>query len=518
MRTSLPLLFALGLVLPAHAAERVALVIGNAAYAHGTPLENPLNDARGVAAALKEAGFETILAENTGLAAMEEKVLAFRRAADGAKAAWFYYSGHGVEVKGSNYLVPVDADVQDEFQVKHKTLALDMVLSAMDEAGTPLKVVVLDCCRDNPFGKGWSRSGARGLGQVGTTPEGTIIAFAASPGKTAADGEGKNSPYTTALVAALRQPGLEIDQVFKETGRMVIASTGKTQQPWVNSSFYDHFVLRPGQPGASAPTPLMPEVPFPAKGDSLASATRERPFVNSLGMEFIPLPGNAGVFMCRTETRVRDFRAYARATDYVQTGGAYVLKVKGNAKPGYSTAWELDTSASWEKPGFTQTEDHPVCCVSLNEAETFCAWLSKKEGKMYRLPSDAEWSAAVGVGKYPWGSSWPPPKGVGNYAGSEFKDSLPKANWQTAYDHSDGFARTAPAASFDENKYGFYDLGGNVWEWCSDRYKTSMNSQALLDEIPALKMETADDGTPFRVLRGGSWNNPFRVPPAFRVS
>lgn len=248
-------------------------------------------------------------------------------------------------------------------------------------------------------------------------------------------------------------------------------------------AYYDElegsFAFVPGQMGS---TPVPPV-------DPLASATRERPFVDRLGMEFIPLPGNAGVFMCRTETRVRDFRAYARATDYVQTGGAFVMKVaKDKDGNPTGTTWELDTSASWEKPGFTQSEDHPVCCVQLTEAEAFCAWLSKRKSKTYRLPTDAEWSAAVGVGRSPWGGRYrPPPKGVGNYFGKEAKDSLPKAEWHTAYDHSDGFARTAPVASFDENKYGFYDLGGNVWEWCSDRYRASMNSQEVLDEIPALK-------------------------------
>lgn len=226
------------------AAERVALVIGNNAYQHGTPLKNCVSDARAVAGALKGAGFEVIVAEDAGLEQMEKKVLEFRRAAQGAKAAWFHYSGHGVEVKGSNYLVPVDADVQDEFQVKHKTYALDQMLGAMEESGTPLKVVVLDCCRDNPFGRGWSRSGSTGLAQIADTPSGTIIAFATSPGKVAEDGQGGNSPFTTALVAALGKPGLEIDQVFKETGRAVLASTGNSQQPWINSSFFDSFVMR----------------------------------------------------------------------------------------------------------------------------------------------------------------------------------------------------------------------------------------------------------------------------------
>lgn len=237
---------------PCFAAERVALVIGNNAYRAVNPLNNCINDARAVAKTLKEVGFEVTLVEDASLEQMEAKVLEFRRAAQGAKAAWFFYSGHGAEVKGTNYLVPVDAEVKEEFQIKSKAFALDQLMGAMEEAGTPLKVVVLDCCRSNPFGKGWSRAGTQGLGQVGETPKGTIIAFATAPGKVASDGSGKNSPFTTALIATMAKRDLEIDQVFKETGRAVLAATADEQQPWINSSFFDSFVVRPGAGGATA--------------------------------------------------------------------------------------------------------------------------------------------------------------------------------------------------------------------------------------------------------------------------
>lgn len=131
---------------------------------------------------------QQISREDASLEQMEAKTHEFRRAAEGAKAAWFHYSGHGTEVKGVNYLIPVDADVKNEFQVKHQAFAIDQMLGALEEAGAPLKVVVLDYCRNNPFGRGWSRSGSVGLAQISDTPSGTIIAFATSPGKEAADG------------------------------------------------------------------------------------------------------------------------------------------------------------------------------------------------------------------------------------------------------------------------------------------------------------------------------------------
>ena len=238
----------------------------------------------------------------------------------------------------------------------------------------------------------------------------------------------------------------------------------------------------------------------------MAAATKDAPFINSLGMEFVPVPGTK-VLMCRTETRVRDFRAYAKAADYKQTGGAFVMKVKKKEDGGFSIAWELDKSASWEQPGFVQSGEHPVVCVSWEEARAFCAWLSKKEGRTYRLPEDAEWSAAVGLGKYPWGADWPAPKGAGNYAGAELVKSLPGSGWNKAYDYSDGAERTAEVASYRANRLGIFDLGGNVWEWCEDEYKAEMNSAEARKALPALEKDKASDGTPFRVLRGGSWND-----------
>jgi formylglycine-generating enzyme required for sulfatase activity len=488
------------------AVDRIGIVIGNGSYTALHRLDDCPRDADLMATTFTSCGIRLQGGKplkNLTLDQMDEALRRFITAVPAGAEVYVYYSGHGAQIDGINYLLPIDFDAKYQSQVKRKALALDDVLTQLESTSASLRVVMLDSCRD-PGDLLTGEAPAKRLGkskglaeQKVDAPE-TLVCFATKHGTPSyASADGTNSYYTSVLAEEIVKPG-KIEDVMKRVARGVYAKTSQQQLPFTYGSLLnDHFFV----PGTA-----LPDEPLKPKGDPLASATREKPFVNSLGMEFIPLPGNAGVFMCRTETRVRDFRAYARAADYVQTGGAYVMQVKkdkdGNPT---GTAWELDTSASWEKPGFTQGEDHPVCCVSLNEAEVFCAWLSKKEGKTYRLPTDAEWSAAVGVGKYPWGSTWPPPKGVGNYAGTEFKESLPKATWQTAYDHSDGYSRTAPAASFEENRYGFYDLGGNVWEWCSDRYKASMNSQAVFDEFPALKKETNDDGTPFRVLRGGSW-------------
>jgi hypothetical protein len=191
-------------------------------------------------------------------------------------------------------------------------------------------------------------------------------------------------------------------------------------------------------------------------------------FVNSLGMRFVPVPGTQALFSI-WDTRVQDYRTYAEAN------------------PG--------VDSNWQNPGFPQGEDHPVVKVNWGEAQAFCVWLTRKErreGKIgqsqeYRLPTDKEWNAAVGETKYPWGDDWPPKKGDGNYD--------PSLN-------VDNFDHTSPVGSFAANKYGLYDMGGNVWQWCKDWYRSEMNEKAVLDKFPDLRNGS---GEIYHVLRGTSW-------------
>ncbi len=224
-------------------------------------------------------------------------------------------------------------------------------------------------------------------------------------------------------------------------------------------------------------------------------AAKESPWENSLGMKFVPVPGTP-VWFSIWDTRVKDFEAFVRATGHDATQGAFTLTADG-VKQGVG---------SWKSPGFAQTGEHPVCCVSWEDAKAFCKWLTAKErseGRLkaeqeYRLPTDAEWSVAVGlegergrtpeekdgkVGGYPWGTQWPPPKGAGNYAGEESKEGAP-ADWKVIEGYNDGCPRTSPVGSFKANRLGLYDMSGNVWQWCE---------------------ELCGSGMPLRVLRGGSW-------------
>ena len=210
--------------------------------------------------------------------------------------------------------------------------------------------------------------------------------------------------------------------------------------------------------------------------------------MNSLGMRFVPVPGTNVLFSV-WETRVKDYQAFCDAT-----------------------------GRSWEKPRFQQPADHPAVNVSSEDAKAFCEWLSEKEGKRYRLPTDHEWSCAVGIGDrenanatpkskdmkiadvFPWGEQWPPPDDAGNYFGEECKTAAglvelkaagyDVSSWPVIEGFNDGKVFTAAAGSFRPNGLGIYDLGGNVWEWCQDEY---------------------EPGSASRVLRGGSWSGNNRV-------
>ncbi len=233
-----------------------------------------------------------------------------------------------------------------------------------------------------------------------------------------------------------------------------------------------------------------------------ANASVEHPLVNSLGMEFLPVPGTK-TLMCRTDTRVRDFREFAEATKLHQTGGAGVVQPKEvDGKPVLSMGY--DPKADWTTPGFEQTAEDPVVSVSWAEAKSFCDWLSKKEGRSYRLPTDAEWSAAAGDAKYPWGNTWPPPQMAGNFADQTLHDVYPQESHILA-DYRDGAAYTSPVRKCSPNALGFFDLSGNVLQYCEDEYRASLNPPEFLAKHGELRNDQGHGGYQVHVVRGSSW-------------
>ena len=236
---------------------RLALVIGNSAYRE-TPLRNPVNDARAMATTLKGLGFSVLVHENASKRTMETAILEFgRRLADGG-VGFFYYAGHGLQVRGRNYLVPVDADIDSEAATRVAAVDVELLLEQMAEARNRVNVVILDACRNNPFERRL-RGTSRGLAAVDAA-RGTLVAYATAPGSVAADGEGANGLYTEELLQALRVPGLKVEEVFKRVRVGVTERSRGAQTPWESSSLTGDLVINvavnvttPAPPPSSAP-------------------------------------------------------------------------------------------------------------------------------------------------------------------------------------------------------------------------------------------------------------------------
>jgi len=258
--------------------HRVALVIGNGNY-RTAPLKNPVNDARAMATALRALGFEVSVAENVGRKAMLQKLREYRDALRSDSVGLFYYAGHGIQVKGQNYLIPIDAAVRSEAEIDEESVNLAHLLDRLEEAKNPINIVILDACRDNPFARSF-RSASRGLAQV-DAPTGTLIAYATAPGRTASDGDGANGIYTEEMLRVLRTPGLKVEDVLKRVRAGVVARTNGLQTPWDASSLIGDFYFIPmatTAPVASAAPVIAPPSPPPqvAVPAQLATASNAR--------------------------------------------------------------------------------------------------------------------------------------------------------------------------------------------------------------------------------------------------
>jgi hypothetical protein len=223
--------------------KRVALVVGNANY-KVRPLKNPRNDADDISRSLRTSGFEVIDLRDASLQQMRNGVRQFGDRLINNDVGLVYYSGHGVEVKGRNYFIPVNADIMREDEIADQGLDVSLILEKMNTAGKGVNILIVDACRDDPFGRSF-RSSSRGLAQM-DAPRGTIIAYATSPGKVASDGDPRerNSPYTKNLVKAMQQPNKPIEQVFKEVRRAVQEETKNQQTPWENTSLSGDFYFK----------------------------------------------------------------------------------------------------------------------------------------------------------------------------------------------------------------------------------------------------------------------------------
>lgn len=488
--------------LPALALERAALVVGISDYpADGTlgDLPNPVNDAKLIALALEQAGFRVSLATNVTKGQLNSMLDDFVDTIQPGGDAVLYFAGHGMQYSGSNYLLAANAKLLRKYDLGEESLEADTILDALAEKKPGAALVFLDCCRTPPT-KSWLAGDKRaglvpGLAAVQHTD--LLIHYAAAPGHPALDGKGKNSPYATALAKHLLG-GKELAELLRDVAGEVLETTANEQRPYQTGSLLRSFYFKPADQQGSAPGPSLSipivAAPPPPALITPVTATKARPFENTLGMKFVPVVNykdGKKVLFSIWETRRQDYAAYA-------------AKNRG-------------VDESWKRVEYNgvpvgHEDEHPVVKVSWESAVAYCAWLTQMErdsGRIgpkdeYRLPTDMEWSYAVGIGEreeastsaspedkdgkvegeYPWGRTFPPPPGSGNYADSEAKGHFRKLS--TIKGYSDGYATTAPVGHFKPNRFGLYDLGGNVWEWCRDWYNGNQDS---------------------RVFRGNSWRS-----------
>jgi hypothetical protein len=239
----------------ANTESRLALIIGNSGY-KSSPLTNPVNDARLMETTLKELGFTVIKAENASRRDMQRAIRDFGdKLKQSGGVGLFYFAGHGLQVRGANYLIPVDADIRSEDEVAYDSIDAQSVLEKMESANNRVNLIVLDACRDNPFARN-SRSSASGLATI-KAPSGSLVAYATAPGSVASDGTGTNGLYTRHLVAAIKEPGLPVEEVFKRVRANVRRDSNNQQTPWENTALEGQFFFRvPVAIAAPAPAPV----------------------------------------------------------------------------------------------------------------------------------------------------------------------------------------------------------------------------------------------------------------------
>ena len=283
---------------PMVAENRYALVIGNSEYEGIPSLNNPVNDAIDMQAALERLGFTVELLTNASQSQMESAVVRLGGRLGSSKQAvgLFYYAGHGIQSStGVNYLIPSRVSIPSEDFLSEKAVSTQAVLNTLNSAGNTLNLVILDACRDNPYG--WARSGTRGLAVVGQQPAGSIVMYATGANSVAQDGTGRNGVFTGELLRQLETPGLEIGEVVRRTGAAVQQVTGGKQIPAVSNQFFRTFYLKPAATGSVQPSPSV-QAPSPRFGTvivatgSLSITVTSAATVSLLG-QTVELPAGA---------------------------------------------------------------------------------------------------------------------------------------------------------------------------------------------------------------------------------
>ncbi len=454
--------------------KKLALVIGNGNYiSKGDYLANPLNDAAAMTTALQELGFTVLTHKNLSQRNLKKAINNFGEQLKNYDAGLFFYAGHGMQVKGINYLVPVDVELKNETDVELDCVRADRVLLKMEAAKTDINIVVLDACRDNPFERSWRSGKGKGLAFM-DAPVGSLIAYATQHGRTASDGNGRNGLYTSAILEHIHTPNLSVLEIFMRVRTTVKKRSNNEQIPTetntTTKNFYFKYELREPPPLPPIPEPGIPPIPIPEP--------EPPPRISPLDLipyNMVDVEGGTFMMGCASE-QGDDCESDKNPAHQVTLSDFSISK------------YEV-TQAQWkeimdENPSYFKTCDEcPVERLSWNDTQEFIKRLNQKTGKNYRLPTEAEWEYAARGGSSSRGYK---------YAGS---NDLNRVAW---HDYN-AEVKTQKVGTKNANELGLYDMSGNVSEWCSDRYE---DYSAAAQTNP-----TGPSSGSSRVLRGSSWRS-----------
>jgi formylglycine-generating enzyme required for sulfatase activity len=462
---------------------------------------------------------------------MKQRIREFGSRLRGGGVGVFYYAGHGIQFNGRNYLLPVDIAVVNEADVEDAAVDLQLLLSNLALAENGLNIIILDACRNNPF-EGRVRDARDGLAEV-RAATGTLIAYATAPGSVASDGTGRNGAYTEALLKQLKQPGVEVLDLFRQVRESVYEASQKKQVPWTNESLIGKFYFQPGAPpavAANSPTAAVtvdekvldlefwnavkdsndpqeykdyldkfPNGQFAAIARRRAAGgrggnnnpapvkppTNTRSAANQFGVEFVALP--AGTFIMGSASGNADEkpRRVVTLSQPFELGKYEVTQEQWQAAMGGNPS------------NFKDCAKCPVENVSWDDAQRFIAKLNaSNDGYKYRLPTEAEWEYAARAGT------------TGDYAGAldelgwYYENAGDKRLSDSAWSPDKAISnhnQTHPAGAKTANAWGLFDMHGNVWEWTQDWYDAGYYAKAAKTDPPGPPSGTE------RVARGGSW-------------
>ncbi len=482
MRSLLRLIFlllCLSMASPAlsqQGAGRVALVIGNANYlGDKTPLPGTINDARAMADEFRRNTFDVDFKENVSRESMLRAIAEFLDKISSNTTALFYFSGYGLQAARRSYLIPVDAQIRTEEDVWRDGFSVEQLVEEMNRKNAKTKIIIIDAARENLFERRFRQSPA-GLAPI-VTPVGTLALYSAAPGKVIKDGNAAKSLFVTELIKELHSPNLTAEEAFNHARVGVSRASNNEQVPMVASSLAEEFYFSPSRslviPPPQAPAPPQRE-PAPIKSEG-GNVLRDCP--DCPGLVVAP----AGSFEMGSATTDYDKPIHRVSISKAFAIGRYEVTF---------TEWDkcVDDGGCKQRPndrGWGRGA-RPVINVSWLDAKEYVAWLSKKTGHVYRLPSEAEWEYAARAGtstSYWWGGSV-------------------DARQANCRECKTGQAeQTLPVGSYKPNAFGLFDTAGNAAEWVEDCWNDNYRG-APTDGSAWVKGDCQ-----LRVLRGGSFGS-----------